>query len=270
MSTPDDLRQHKPPIDEEAPTDPDLKLDDLFGPLEHEFGYVEHKGTNESQHDALALGNDANGEWAVVCDGSGTSVRAQIAAMLGTETIGKNCRAGLPPATTTPQDVLKRMDADVRQADQVVASTGHEYPDCANLGTTCVYGMRVGNYVHVVGVGDSRAYGYDGEALTQLTKDHIGDEANVITSWLGYLGNVWQNEVRLQRLMRGETGGILLLCSDGLYKVLSKEEIEEVLEQGGSAQSLCDELLRRVLAKGRKRLDNITIVIVRWFRSRPV
>lgn len=253
---------------DEAPTDPDLRIDDLLGPVEPEFGYVQHLGTRTSQDDAFALGSDANGEWVVVCDGAGAG--GDIAALIAIETIGGTARAGLPPPDTAGQEVLTRMDATVRRADLAVSGAKREYPACANIGTTCAYAVRVGHHIYILSVGDTRAYGYDGESLTQLTKDHIGEEANAITSWLGYLGDVWQNEVRLQCLMRGENGGILLLCSDGLYKVLSKEEIEEVLEQGGSAQSICHELLRRLLAKGRKHLDNITILIIRWFRSRPV
>ena len=50
-------------------------------------------------------------------------------------------------------------------------------------------------------------------------------------------------------------------CSDGLFKTLSLQEINSIIasSQGCSAQ---DELLRTVLAKDKRKQDNVTLVML--------
>ena len=56
-------------------------------------------------------------------------------------------------------------------------------------------------------------------------------------------------------------GDRVLLCSDGLFKTLSLQEINSIIasSQGCSAQ---DELLRAVLAKDKRKQDNVTLVML--------
>ena len=59
-----------------------------------------------------------------------------------------------------------------------------------------------------------------------------------------------------------QVGDALLLCSDGLSKVVTAEAIREVLARPGSAEAACHELVRMANAKGGP--DNITVVVAHF------
>ena len=56
-------------------------------------------------------------------------------------------------------------------------------------------------------------------------------------------------------------GNVLLLCSDGLTRHVSDEQIREVLRSMSSAKQACEDLLQKALDGGGT--DNITIVVGR-------
>jgi len=56
------------------------------------------------------------------------------------------------------------------------------------------------------------------------------------------------------------TGGFLLVCSDGLWGVVSDEEIERIVRDAGSVQSACDQLVQAANAAGGP--DNISAILV--------
>jgi protein phosphatase len=56
-------------------------------------------------------------------------------------------------------------------------------------------------------------------------------------------------------------GDILLLCTDGLTKHVSSDDIAAVLDSGESAETCCRELVQRANAAGGS--DNVTVVVGR-------
>jgi protein phosphatase len=54
-------------------------------------------------------------------------------------------------------------------------------------------------------------------------------------------------------------GDTLLLCSDGLTRHVSDDEITEILKEADSARSACDKLVHAALDGGGR--DNITVVV---------
>ena len=53
---------------------------------------------------------------------------------------------------------------------------------------------------------------------------------------------------------------IFLLCSDGLYDILSDIETKEILMENPKVSDQCDCLVARVLDKGGK--DNVTVIVI--------
>ncbi|MEO8140066.1 MAG: hypothetical protein ABI742_10485, partial [Gemmatimonadota bacterium] len=65
-----------------------------------------------------------------------------------------------------------------------------------------------------------------------------------------------------------QPGLVLLLCSDGLTKHVTDEEIASEISGMTSAEQLCHTLLNRALDGGGS--DNITVLVARALRHRGV
>lgn len=168
-------------------------------------------------------------------------------------------------------DVERRLlavDARLRQA------TGGD--EDAMMGSTVVALLAWHRLVAFVWAGDSRAYRLRAGRLRQLTRDHSEVEeliargeltreaaeahpsANVITRAIGALDGSETLEVGMSDLRPGDR---YLLCSDGLYRVVSDEELAEHL-----ATFAPDEMCRRLidLALARNCSDNVTVICVEF------
>jgi protein phosphatase len=124
----------------------------------------------------------------------------------------------------------------------------------------------------IFNVGDSRAYTYHKQSLTQLSTDHSllqlwkdkcfeGDEppANVLTKALGPYPEV-APDVSLHPAKKGE---LILLCSDGLTTMVSDEQVLDILiKYEGSVESIPEHLVNAANAAGGE--DNISIIIIKF------
>src|SRR4029078_10324724 len=86
--------------------------------------------------------------------------------------------------------------------------------------------------------------------------------SNVLSSALG----AEEARPEVTRVDIRERGTVVLVCSDGLTKHLSDEEIAEYFRTMDSAEQVCQDLLNRAMERGGT--DNITIVVGRA-RRRP-
>ena len=131
-------------------------------------------------------------------------------------------------------------------------------------------------------VGDSRAYLLRDRRLHALTTDHsyvqklvaqgslTQDEAsrhpqrNVLLQALGSPGQSIP-DTRIQSL---EPDDVILLCTDGLTKMLGEEEILSLLSDAqGSPTDMSRRLVDRANENGGK--DNTTVLLIRPNRSIP-
>ncbi|MGH8533791.1 MAG: PP2C family protein-serine/threonine phosphatase, partial [Gammaproteobacteria bacterium] len=140
-------------------------------------------------------------------------------------------------------------------------------------GSTVVALLALGPGCTILWAGDSRAYLFRDGALKQLTADHsqidlyvkLGliarDQAanhplsNIVTRAVGT-----HDALDLDRdTIEAHAGDRFLLCSDGLYRHVTHEEIAHLLRTGSAstaAQSLVD------LTLDRGALDNVTVVLI--------
>ena len=141
------------------------------------------------------------------------------------------------------------------------------------LGTTVSALLLTRDALYQVQVGDSRIYLDDGLGLVQLSKDQtlamrkveagrLSPEAlttdrrsSILLQCLGYgkMEPVFQCTKRPMQ-------GAVLLCSDGLYREISNQELALVQCDNGSVQEKCDRLI--ALAKERDGQDNISLVLL--------
>ena len=124
----------------------------------------------------------------------------------------------------------------------------------------------------VVQVGDSRCYFYSRGTLRQVTRDQTVAQdlvdmgvlpaermgaspyRNVLARAIGAA----EATPEVHRLDISEIGCVLLLCSDGLTKHVSDEEIAEHVRTMQSSEQLCRALVELALARGGS--DNVTVI----------
>lgn len=141
--------------------------------------------------------------------------------------------------------------------------------------TTLTMVMLVAPRAYIVHVGDTRAYYLRGDRLMQLTRDqtfgqYLLDsgamtETQVAESPMGktLASAVGSSEVHpAVGLIDLEAGDTLLLCSDGLTKHVSNDDVLRMLRDATSAQQACSALVEAALAGGGS--DNISVVVARF------
>ena len=161
------------------------------------------------------------------------------------------------------------MQAAVAEAQKVIQ---HEAP---GSGTTLTAALILGQQVTIAHVGDSRAYMvYADGRLETITRDHS------LVKRLEELGHISPTEaanyphknVLYRALGQGDmlepdiftipfpTSGLLMLCSDGLWGVLSEQELMRSVREAPNLQRACQNLVSAANTAGGP--DNISVVLV--------
>lgn len=173
--------------------------------------------------------------------------------------------------------ILRRMTRRFRQIDDELMLQGETNPSLYGMGTTLTVALTLGTDLMLTHIGDSRAYLLRGKKLHQLTKDHTLGQAlidagiakaddtatqamkRVLTAALGTTAE--STDPQVQRLQLDD-GDQLLLCTDGLYEMVSDNTIASVLASTDSSKSGCQELINLALAAGGA--DNVTVILARY------
>lgn len=212
----------------------------------------------------------------IVADGMGGHRHGEVASRVAVDAVSAWMKEqgaagaeeeGLPSHLASLKVAIESAQAAVQQAVE-------EDVSLVGMGTTVVAMILSGNSAGVAHVGDSRAYRYRGARLERLTKDHtwVGEQVgagllseeqakvhplrNVVTRALGGRGGV-AVEVRETSMMEGD---LYLLCSDGLTTMLEDDDIERHLEEAGSIEDACRNLISSANSGGG--LDNITVLLI--------
>lgn len=214
---------------------------------------------------------DAKGALFVVADGLGGHTKGEIASDLAVNGV----RDFYYQATNDDigASLLQAMrEANARIYRENMAQTPQPEPN-QMMGTTCVAAVLHGDSVYVANVGDSRAYIVRGEQLLQISLDHtpqaeqlragtITEEQarelaakNMITRCLGDKMDV---EIDLFK-ESVQQGDVLVLCTDGLNKGVSDDEIRAIVAQYDPQES-ANKLVE--LANAQSGEDNVTAIVV--------
>ena len=170
----------------------------------------------------------------------------------------------------------------VCEANKSVYEMQRLKPECRGMGSTLTVLAIMDAHYYIAQVGDSRAYLYRNNALSQLTRDHSlvwplfengiltkddisrHPQKNLITRSIGTQPQV---EPDLQQGFARE-GDIYLLCSDGLTDVLSDRDIFNVLSSANkNPQELSDLLVNAANTGGGP--DNVTAIVVHLATGNP-
>lgn len=212
----------------------------------------------------------AKGRLATVADGMGGYEGGQEASRIAVEVI---------------EEVYAKEDAgDPRSwllqgfqvAHQRIQEYADKYPDLHGMGTTCTAIALLAHQLYFAHVGDSRLYLIRGSSISRLTRDHSyvsrlvqngvlrAEEAeshpqrHILTAALGAGNNIIPDSP-IQPVAL-ESGDVLVLCTDGLWGLLSESDIQSAVA-GKTSAEICDALVET--AKKRGGPDNITVQVLR-------
>ena len=225
----------------------------------------------------------------LVCDGMGGAPAGEVASQMAVDAIGRQLQT--PPnaversATARSAAYLphtSRLAAAVRWSNAFIYDQAQKDPRQSGMGTTVVGAWIHEQVAGVAHVGDSRAYLWRGDRLEPLTRDHslaqahiaaglVEDEADVPAAHQSVLVRVLGREpdvdVDLSEVPV-QPGDYVLLCSDGLTRMVPEGVLAQAITKFREPQRICDYLI--ATANGNGGADNITVVVVevadRWWR----
>ena len=125
--------------------------------------------TNQDAYNAGSLSENA--VWAVVCDGMGGANGGNIASETAIDAITKDVLEGYREGMDS-QEIKELLASALEDANERVYEKAKQDPALEGMGTTAVLTLIQNNVIHLVNVGDSRAYLLTRENVTQITRDH--------------------------------------------------------------------------------------------------
>lgn len=203
----------------------------------------------------------------VVADGMGGHAAGEVASRIAAQTLLEEWVAR---PTGRANQVLR---GAARAANSAVFAASLDVGR-RGMGTTLVALAIAGGEAHVAHVGDSRAYLVRAGQCTQLTADHSrvaemlrmrlisAEQAarhparSQLTRSLGFEPAV---QVDLKRV-EVRAGDGFVLCSDGVWDLVSSAELAETVE-GQPPAKAAETIIERALERGAP--DNVTVIVVR-------
>ena len=213
----------------------------------------------------------------MVADGMGGAAAGEVASDMATKAIYNHLLATwINDKEDSPQQFAYRLREAVENANAKIHGYAKEHPENRGMGTTVTTLGVLENHVYLTQVGDSRAYLIRGGEAIQLTKDQSlmqrlvdagelteeeaerSERKNIILQALGPDARV-RVDLTHQAICQGDS---VLLCSDGLSGLVTREEIAESVSQDKDLVQISADLIS--LANDRGGPDNITVVVVRF------
>lgn len=178
-----------------------------------------------------------------------------------------NARGNLPLA------LRRLMLAAFAHANNRIYAQSGSHDDYVAAGASLTAALVVGSQIYIGHVGESRAYLVREEKLSPLTEDDaiapevggggkmtIGAGARLRSLLTRTLGTQPALEASVTHFELGEDDR-LILCTDGVHKTLSNDELEFAASSPGSAAEVVDRIL--ALLKMRGNQDGGTVIVGR-------
>jgi len=225
-------------------------------------GSATHVGGRDTQQDAVLVSD----ELFAVADGIGGLRDGEVASRLAVDTLS---------ATFAADHSVSGLLNAGREANGAVWRQGNANGADATMGTTLTaFAVTSDAAAVVLHAGDSRLYHFRAGRLHQLTQDHtvvadliragelsereaeVHPHRHVLTRALGVSPDVEIDHAGVPC----QPGDRLVLCTDGLVKALSDEELGAVLALEGEPGLSADRLVANAVERGAE--DNVTALVI--------
>jgi len=237
--------------------------------------------TSLSMNDQSSLHGGLQGHLFVIADGMGGHPAGDRASELAVRSIINYVLNTMPwffnLNTDHEDDLRDELVSSLERCRENMLAEVEARPHLKGMGTTLTMAYLLWPRLYVVHAGHSRCYvSRDGE-LKLVTEDHtvaqqlvdngaIEDLKEKRSRWSSVVWNVITSEdlpepspqVYKVRLDKGDT---VLLCTDGLVRHVSDDEIGKIIAEDASAEEITEKLILAANDDGGS--DNITAILIR-------
>ena len=215
----------------------------------------------------------------ILCDGMGGLSGGELASGYCVEKLYE-----IFNTVNASEDIPRFYSLMIDKLDQQVKAMTNADGKPLGAGTTLVSVVIDDGRLFWASVGDSRIYLINDASTLCLTRDHnyrmvlesqvrkglitaqdamIHPKREALISYIGMGGVKCADISEKPFLLRGNDR--LLLCSDGLYRSLSEEEMANIIRDAGDdMEGAARELVLTAIGKGKHHQDNTTAVVIKY------
>jgi protein phosphatase len=220
----------------------------------------------------------------ILSDGMGGEAHGEVASAMAVDVINKYCETEKEDSGATVLDEVpanirsqtRRLKNAVAQANFQIYQSAQKNPEQRGMGATITTLWLKDTLLSIAHVGDSRAYLLRNGNLQQLTNDHSlvaeqvrrglitpqqAEESEMQSVLLRALGAHPEVEIDVDEV-EIIPRDVLLLCSDGLTRMVTEPEIAGALQAEMVPSAAAERLI--ALANENGGIDNVTVIVVRF------
>lgn len=233
------------------------------------------QGGRKYNQDRVAYSYSKDALLMVVADGMGGHLHGEVAAQITVQMLAETFQKQARPTLRNPFDFLTGAMVAVHDAIDDYASQ-HDLLETPR--TTCVACVVQNDLAYWAHVGDSRLYLFRGGQLVVRTRDHsriqqLYEQGQITEAQMSThpdrnkiyncLGGLIPPDVELSKITPVVEGDTFLLCSDGLWSMLTVNEIASVVGAYPIDRAL-PELLDHAEFRGGEEGDNLSVLGMTW------
>lgn len=235
------------------------------------FGLSDKGPVRENNEDCLGYEMIGDYMCMAVADGLGGEVCGEIASKLAVDTLISELRQSLP--ICREENIGDLLTSIFNKANVKLLLDCAEHRERIGMCTTLTAALVKGQTLTIAHIGDTRCYLCHGKEVRRLTQDH-NQAAELVRkgSITGEEAKVHPGRNRLVKVL-GENqflhpdiysyniiyGDLVVLCSDGLYAFLNKEDWASALRDRSDLSAVCQRLIDS--ASSNRSTDNMTVLI---------
>lgn len=233
------------------------------------------QGGRKYNQDRIAYSYSKDALLMVVADGMGGHFHGEVAAQITVQMIAENFQKQARPVLKDPFRFLTNA---MFSAHEAIESYARKHDLLESPRTTCVACVIQQNHAYWAHVGDSRLYHFRGPKLLWRTQDHskvqqLFDQGKITFDEMAShpernkiyncLGGLLPPEVELSKKTPVRDGDAIMLCTDGVWGLLSEGEIGAILDTYPITKAI-PELLDHAEFRGGEEGDNLSAIGVTW------
>ena len=242
------------------------------------YGITDEGEKRDNNEDSFLIVKDKN--LYVVADGMGGHNAGEVASSKAVQLVNEHLTHTRISLMQSDRNLIKKeLTEAILVAHTFILDEAKSRKEYKGMGTTIVAAFLHDHMLHTCHVGDSRAYVINANSIKQITDDHsyVGElvrngkmsneearHSNMKNQITQALGSPYSVKPEYNSCSVDEDSRVLL-CSDGLWDMLSDEQIQKTVMTDEPLEDICTGLVKKANQAGGK--DNITLILINQYRE---